>query len=70
MSAPSLRPNMTDPICTSSNKDVELKFNWSGKPEPVISWSKNGEKIEPSSKFETIATNDEFILLIHEVSML
>lgn len=68
MLAPSLRSNIIGPICAIANKDVELKFKWSGKPEPVISWSKNGEKIEPSYKFETIATKDEFILLIREVS--
>lgn len=70
MSAPTLHALSLSPICVSINKSVELKFRCVGKPEPVISWSFNGEKIEPSLKFETLASGDEFTLIVHEVSLL
>lgn len=68
LSAPILRQISTEPIKIDAGKDVELKFKWTGQPEPVISWSRNKAKIQPSVKYETLGSNDEFVLIIRDVS--
>lgn len=67
MTSPVLHSLSPSKIQSAANKNVQLKFQCKCKPEPVISWSKNGAKIQPSNKFETVTTNNEFVLIIHQV---
>lgn len=67
MLAPQLKALHDGPILSEPKQRVELKVGWSGKPEPVISWSKGADKIQPNQKFETIAIGSTFVLVIHGV---
>lgn len=68
LTTPGLRSLQKGPLFSELNQDVELKFEWTGKTEPIISWSRDEEKIQPSARFEIISVGNEFILLIHEVN--
>ncbi|KAI6223322.1 hypothetical protein M3Y95_00877500 [Aphelenchoides besseyi] len=67
---------MTRPIITSNQPiiwaepgaTVDLVFRVIAKPEPVISWYLNDQKLTPCTiKYETVNKNPDFILRIHDV---
>lgn len=67
MLAPKLKALHDGLILVELKQSVQLKVVWTGKPEPVISWSKGANKIQPNQRLETIVVGDTFVLVINEV---
>lgn len=67
MIAPQLKLLHSNSILAELKERVQLKVEWSGKPEPVIFWSKGADKIQPNQRIETIASGNVFSLIINEV---
>uniref|UniRef100_A0AC34Q8Y6 Ig-like domain-containing protein n=1 Tax=Panagrolaimus sp. JU765 TaxID=591449 RepID=A0AC34Q8Y6_9BILA len=47
---------------------TEIRFQATGKPEPVISWFKDGLQILPNTKFITISDKNYFMLRITDLT--